>query len=140
MNYPIPIVRVILEDEGKKVLFLRRASKIGKDKLCLPGGKVDYGKTLENAVKDEMKEETGLYIFNIRYWFYQDRLPKDKGTQYLTHYFSADYEGVLKLNRESFEAIWIKLAKLSDYKDEIAFGNYEGVLRFFEERMRKSSE
>ncbi len=56
---PVPTVDAIIEIGGKIVLVERRNPPHG---WALPGGFVDYGETLEDAVRREAFEETGLRI------------------------------------------------------------------------------
>ena len=56
---PVPTVDAIIEIGGKIVLIERRNPPHG---WALPGGFVDYGETLEDAVRREAFEETGLRI------------------------------------------------------------------------------
>lgn len=56
-------VDAIIEAEGGIVLIKRKNPPPG---WAIPGGFVDYGETLEQAVSREMKEETGLDIRIIR--------------------------------------------------------------------------
>ncbi len=53
---------IILLD-GKVLLIHRRNPPHG---WALPGGFVDYGETVEDAVRREMKEETGLVLADLR--------------------------------------------------------------------------
>jgi ADP-ribose pyrophosphatase YjhB (NUDIX family) len=53
---------IILLD-GKVLLIHRRNPPHG---WALPGGFVDYGETVEDAVRREMKEETGLDLEDLR--------------------------------------------------------------------------
>ena len=69
------VVRVILENPEKGFLFLKRATETGKNKWALPGGKVEFGQTLEEACVNELKEETNLDIFNLKFFSYQEDLP-----------------------------------------------------------------
>ncbi len=45
-----------------KVLLVKRAHPPNKGYWAIPGGKVEYGETLEQAVKREIREETGLDV------------------------------------------------------------------------------
>ena len=73
---PIPVVRVILEDLDNNFLLLKRNDKTYcSNKWCLPGGKVDYGKTVEQTCIDEVKQETNLNISDLVFLFYSDAPP-----------------------------------------------------------------
>jgi len=122
MKYPIPVVRVILKNPIDEILFLKRASKIGYDKWAFPGGKVEVGQTLEQACKDELKQETNLEIFDLKFFCYSEDLPshEDKN-HWIVFYFDAGYKGRLRINEESFDLKWIAFDDLKDY--DIAFGH-----------------
>ncbi|MHC1598786.1 MAG: NUDIX domain-containing protein [Candidatus Methanofastidiosia archaeon] len=49
--------------DGKYILLIRRKNPPYESFWALPGGFVEYGETVENAVIREIKEETGLVIF-----------------------------------------------------------------------------
>jgi 8-oxo-dGTP diphosphatase len=56
----------VYDKEGKLdgiVLIERGKEPFGK---ALPGGKVEYGETVEHAVRREMKEETNLDLYELR--------------------------------------------------------------------------
>jgi ADP-ribose pyrophosphatase YjhB (NUDIX family) len=53
---------IILVD-GKVLLIHRRNPPLG---WALPGGFIEYGETIEDAVRREMKEETGLELEDLR--------------------------------------------------------------------------
>lgn len=57
---------------GKVLLIHRRNEPVG---WALPGGFVEYGETVEDAIRREMKEETGLELDQLR----QFRVYSDPG-------------------------------------------------------------
>jgi len=52
---------IIITNEGR-VILVKRVFDPYKDHWAIPGGIVEYGETVENAVVREVKEETGLDI------------------------------------------------------------------------------
>ncbi len=62
-NGPFSTVDAIIEINDGIVLIQRSNPPFG---WALPGGFVDYGESLENAVKREMKEETNLELADLK--------------------------------------------------------------------------
>ena len=56
---PIPAVAAVMVRDGK-LLLIRRGAEPSKGKWSVPGGRVEFGETLVEAVKREVREETGL--------------------------------------------------------------------------------
>ncbi len=66
-------VGVMIVRAGKVLLGLRKvkpkhmdAGLHGEETWCLPGGKMEYGETFENAAKRELMEETGIELKESR--------------------------------------------------------------------------
>ena len=119
MTFPIPVVRVFLEDLEGKILFLKRAnSKYANEKYCLPGGKVEYNQSVEDACIAEIKQETNLEIYNLEFLFYNEWLPSEHdkyGVHIIELYFKSAYTGELILNDESSDYIWLKPDEINNY-------------------------
>jgi 8-oxo-dGTP pyrophosphatase MutT (NUDIX family) len=58
-----------IEDKDGRLLVTRRAFEPAKGTLDLPGGFVDYAETAEEALKREIREETGLQVQNLQFLF-----------------------------------------------------------------------
>ena len=127
---PLLAVRAFIRDDTGKILILKRASNdMYGDLWCLPGGKVDYGQTAEEAIVREVKEETLLECTSAKFLFYMDGLPIEPDDKhYLTLFFRCEVNGKLRLNRESSELAWIEPNKLDQY--EFAFGSDKAIIAY----------
>jgi len=132
--FPIPVVRLIVKDVQGRALILRRANSAhATGDWCLPGGKVDYGDTVEESAMRELEEETSLVCHSLRFLFYQDSLPPKPGEMHCINlYFECTVSGTILLNKESSEFVWVSPADLDNYK--IAFRNGLALLRYWKER------
>jgi len=133
LSRPVAVVRLIVPDASGRVLILRRApGTTDGGRWCLPGGKVDYGDTVEQAAVRELQEETSLRGTKLRFLFYQDSLPQAPGRMHcLNLYFECAAEGEVALNEESVEAAWISREDVPRF--HLSFKNDEGLARYWAE-------
>ena len=132
-TYPVPVVRLIVLNKKGQVLILRRAGGThSSNAWCLPGGKIDYGETVEKACIRELREETGLDCIQPEFLFYQDSLPYRNGDMHCINlYFHCGVSGEVALNNESSKFAWIGSQDMDKF--EIVFKNDEGLRRFWKQ-------
>lgn len=133
LERPVAAVRALVLDPEGRVLLLRRANtSSGSGAWCLPGGKVDYGQTVEQTVVREVLEETSLEVVAPSFFFYQDSLPEAPGGMHcINFYFVCRAVGEPRLNDESSEYAWVGEGDLPRF--HIVFRNGEAIVRFFSE-------
>ncbi len=59
--HPIPAVGAVIIEEGS-LLLIRRGNEPGAGQWSIPGGRVELGEHLAEALQREVREETGLRI------------------------------------------------------------------------------
>jgi 8-oxo-dGTP diphosphatase len=79
-NIRIRVAGILLKGDN---LLLVRHEKNSKSYWLLPGGGVEFGETLENALIREFKEEVGLAIQVGELVMVQDSIPPDQHRQVL---------------------------------------------------------
>lgn len=128
---PITSVRLIVKNSDGQVLILRRSnSSHANGSWCLPGGKVDYGDTVEETAIKELREETNLECTSTEFLFFQDSLPDEASEMHVINfYFACVTKGDLQLNEESSESAWITQGDISSY--EIVFNNAAGLEKYW---------
>ncbi len=96
-----------------KVLVVRRARNPAGGLYSLPGGVVEAGETLIEAVKREVDEETALVVEPIALAGYREVVARDADDKVERHFvilpFAARWiAGEPKLNEELSEWLWVE--------------------------------
>jgi ADP-ribose pyrophosphatase YjhB (NUDIX family) len=58
----VPCVGAVVHDTAGRLLLIRRGHDPGRGLWSLPGGRVEAGESLTDAVEREVREETGLSV------------------------------------------------------------------------------
>jgi 8-oxo-dGTP diphosphatase len=100
-----------------RVLIVRRGRAPAKGLYTLPGGGVELGETLEQAVIREIREETTLDIEPLELVGFRQAIARDAAGRVERHFvilpFAARYiGGEVALNEELSEAHWLEPAAL----------------------------
>ncbi len=78
--------------QGDKILVMHR-NKQGSEYFTLVGGRVNDGETVEEALKREVKEETGLDVTSSRLVFFEEH-PEPYNQQYTYICEVAPYDNI----------------------------------------------
>ncbi|WP_038057944.1 NUDIX domain-containing protein [Thermus amyloliquefaciens] len=106
-RYPIPTVGALVEQEGR-VLLVRTDKWRGA--WGVPGGKVEWGESLEGALRREFWEEVGLALKEVRFALVQEAIfsPEfHKPTHMLLFNYFALGEGEVRPGEEILEWAWL---------------------------------
>lgn len=92
-HYPeqplVGVAAVIFKRE--EVLLVRRGQEPAKGVWSLPGGLVEVGESLVEAVKREIKEETGLTVVILGVTAVLERIYRDSDDRIPYHYILIDF-------------------------------------------------
>jgi mutator protein MutT len=120
VNPAAPVVGVggVLIHEGR-VLLVRRGKEPLYGRWVVPGGTVELGEPLDEALVREMREETGLEVEPLELLTVFDRIQRDGG-QVLYHYVIVDYlcrwlSGEAQAASDALEVAWAAPDELDRY-------------------------
>lgn len=122
MRFSGRTVTAIVEFPSNKILLVKRSTVVFKGYWALPGGKVDVGETIEQAIVREVKEETGLHVKIVRKIGEYHEIGIQDGIDY--DYYPACFLVKLvggKIKRQEKEIDEIKLVDLREIPEKLAF-------------------
>ena len=134
----------IMNDKDE-LLVVRRAKEPAKGTLDLPGGFCDMNETIEEGMRREIKEETGLDVTEIQYLFSSPNVYTYSGLG--VHTIDMDFlvrvhgdvntvKGMVKAADDAAEALWLSIDKVNSY-DFGLISIRNAVIRFLRETLRK---
>ena len=122
MRGPWPILGVggVVLD-GRRVLLVRRGRYPSKGLWSIPGGKLRRGETLAEALRRELREETGLRVVVGKLVAVYERLPRNQGSRGDGHYVELDYlcepvGGRLGAGADAMDARWVDVDDLESLR------------------------
>lgn len=134
---PCSATAAFIVNDKQEMLVVRRAKEPAKGTLDLPGGFVDMGETVEQGMRREIKEETGLDVEEIQYLFSSPNvyLYSGMGVHTLDMDFLAPVHGnsvAVKAADDAAEALWIPITEVNP--DEFGLTSIRNaVIRFLKE-------
>jgi 8-oxo-dGTP diphosphatase len=105
---------VILDtkNSARRVLLIRRGSEPLKGQWSLPGGGLETGEKLEDGLRREVREETGLEVDILGLAGVYDRIMPDAAGKARFHYVLIDYicsvaGGELRAGGDAAQVCWV---------------------------------
>jgi mutator protein MutT len=118
-NQPIAGVAGVIIHKNK-ILLTKRGNEPGYGKWGLPGGVVELGEKVDDAVKREVFEETGIEVETIKILTVFDSIRKDKTGKIRFHYILIEFlcryiQGDIHSSDDALDAKWVPLEKLDEF-------------------------
>ena len=123
---PVPSVAAILEREGR-LLLVKRNIEPGLGQWSLPGGFVETGETAVDAVKREVREETGLICGDVRLVDVASYLGGYYGDVLVVCYAAQLFSGMIASGGDAGEAAFFPMNVLPS----IAFDTHSRFIRLY---------
>ena len=116
-QYPEPTVGALIFNQENQLLIVKTHKWHGN--YTIPGGHVEMGERLEDALKREIWEETGLKLIKADYLCYQEFI-YDECFWEKRHFIFFDFvcrvePGIIKLNEEAQTYAWVDLNEINKY-------------------------
>lgn len=117
IKYPEPTVGAVIFNPEGKVLLCK--SHKWNDQYVIPGGHIELGEKMEDALRREILEETGLNIYDIKLIslkesVYSDTFHEKKHFIFIDYRCKTDSSNV-QLNDEADSYKWVNLEEIENY-------------------------
>ena len=118
---PLPSVSGIIFNREGSVLLVRRKKHPDKGKWSLPGGVIQTGENLHDALKREVSEECMLNVEVGPLVSASSKIVKTQKGVILYHYVILDYlcryqEGIPKADSDAADIRWVKTEEINKYE------------------------
>lgn len=116
-QYPLTTVGALVTGPSERVLIVKTSK--WKGTWGVPGGKVEWGESLEAALQREFQEEVGLELSHIRLGLLQEAV-RDPQFLYEAHFIMVNYyafseQEEIVPNEEIVEWVWVDPKLALDY-------------------------
>ncbi len=116
---PIAGVGAVIVQDGK-ILLVKRGAEPAKNLWSIPGGMVELGEKVRNAVIREVEEECGLNVEIVRLMDVVDSITVNEESRIKFHFIILDFlakvkDGTVKPADDALDARWVPLEKVETY-------------------------
>jgi 8-oxo-dGTP diphosphatase len=115
MNFPLPSCHALIRD-GERILLVQRGRPPFEGYWGLPGGGIELGESVADALRREVREETGLDVAVGRFLGYADAIEHDEDGRVRYHYVimyleAAVQGGNLTASDDAAAVRWVTVAE-----------------------------
>jgi len=120
-QYPEPTVGALIFNDNDQLLIVKTHK--WKGNYTIPGGHVEMGEYLKDALKREIQEETGLNLVKANYLCFQEFVFDDCFWE-KKHFIFFDFvcrveDGLVQLNDEAEDYAWVDIDKIDEYPVDV---------------------
>jgi 8-oxo-dGTP diphosphatase len=113
---PILGVGAVILD-GERFVLVQRGTEPHKNQWSIPGGMLESGESIKDAVMREAREETALEVQPVALVQVFERIVHDESGAVQFHYVILDYlcrlqDGLLRAGADAIDARWLRLDDL----------------------------
>jgi 8-oxo-dGTP diphosphatase len=130
---------IIRNDDGiEKILLIQRSVEPFQDYWALPGGHIDSKETSRDAIKREVKEETGL-TYDPHFFTYNDEIFEKQDFHAVVMFFVGNATGKIKIQKgEVFDYKWFTFPEALE--KDLAFNHRDIILSYMRKCQNTSAE
>lgn len=137
-KFPEPTVSAVIVNPDGKILLCK--SHKWENKYVIPGGHIEYGEKMEEALKREIFEETGLHIYDLKLISLKESICNNTFHEQ-KHFIFIDYlcrtdSSEVFLNDEAEEYEWADIDRIEQYD----FGGFTKELLLKLRNMEETNE
>lgn len=113
-------VGAVIWNAKRELVLIRRGKAPRKGQWSIPGGRVEWGETLQDALLREVREETGLSVGIIGLIEIIDSFTRNEAGAVTMHYVLVDFtarlvSGELQAGSDADEARWIPYGEIDAF-------------------------
>lgn len=126
-NIRIGIAAIVKNFNGE-ILMIKRKKAPAKDLWGFPGGEIEFGETIEEATKREVKEETGFNVEVGKMLTVGEAIERENDIHRVVIVSEAEIKsGNPKPSDDAADIMWFSIEKINQIKKEISPYSFDNL-------------